>query len=153
MDLITAQFSQESEATAAVTELRKLGFTLGADNLSADPNFHVSPEPAVSAGAEESAPSAAKSAVVGGVIGAVAAAAAAPLLGPGAILVGTGVGAYAGSLIGALNGLNEASETDEAHVSSEDCTVHVVVTGASGKSQAMETLVAHGARSISERHC
>lgn len=147
MEIITAYFAQQSKAAAAFDELRNAGFAVQGDAVIPDPDFRVSPDPAVSPGAEDAAPSAAKTAVVGSVVGVVAAAVAVPLLGPGAILVGAGLGAYTGSLVGALNGLDEAPAGDEAPTSAPDePMLNILVNGAAGKTEALAILSAHDAR-------
>jgi len=72
--------------------------------------FEVSPDPAVSEGAEHTPQSAAIGIAVGGAIGAAIGAVATPVIGPVGVAAGLGVGAYAGSLVGALSGFESDEE-------------------------------------------
>lgn len=123
MQTLIASFSSEHSAEAA----RRALVDAGVDNsriraapavaanapepVSPDEPVEVSPEPAVSPGAEESGSTTLKGSAVGGAIGAAIGVATTPFLGPIGIAAGAGVGAYAGSLVGALSGL-EAAEVD-----------------------------------------
>src|SRR5262245_26840206 len=110
MDIITARFHDRAAAAAAVSALRERGFATGQESTAAGAGheFEVSATPAHSPGVERTGTTAGGGAVAGGVAGGIlgvaAAATAVPLLGPGAIIAGIGVGAYAGSLLGALHG-------------------------------------------------
>lgn len=123
MYTITGAFSRRSDAELAIQALHEAGFALDSgppsdahvDEETAalptpDPSFDVSPEPAASAGAEEAPQTAATGVAIGGALGFVVGLGALPVLGPVAPFAGAGVGAYGGSLLGALKGLKSAEE-------------------------------------------
>ncbi|MGE0859281.1 MAG: hypothetical protein AB7P42_09255 [Gammaproteobacteria bacterium] len=156
MDLIIARFRERADAERAVQALNARGFSLGRESTAAGaaPDFHVSPDPAESSGAERTGSHAAGGAVAGsvagGVVGVVAATAVAPLIGPGAIVAGIGVGAYAGALIGALSGAEQNAAPDEPSLAQRDEIIKVEVNGAAGRALALEVLSAHGAVDVRE---
>ncbi len=133
MFTLTAAFNRNADAELAIQALHDAGFaldtgpssehTIAADDTGAlatpSPAFDVSPTPAQSAGAEQAPRTAATGITVGGTLGFIVGLGALPVLGPVAPLAGVGVGAYGGSLIGALKGMQSAEDAatrgDEEH--------------------------------------
>jgi hypothetical protein len=184
MYTITGAFNQRSDAELALQALHEAGFALDAgpsndphpDAESAaiptpDPEFDVSPEPAESAGAEDAPQTAAKGVAVGGALGFVVGLGALPVLGPLAPLAGAGVGAYGGSLLGALKGLKSAEEVaadpatppdqrdpHAAHEAADHATIErgegavitVVAHAPEGRTRAVDLLWSYGAVTVVE---
>ena len=143
MRTLLANFPSEQSAKAAHLALVSAGVderrirrtpattfrSLEPENL--DEPFDVSPEAAVSPGAERSGSHAAGGAALGSVIGAAVGVVTTPVLGPIGIAAGMGVGAYAGSLIGALSGL-EAATVEPGSVASSNgdaaCATLIIAT-------------------------
>lgn len=125
MYTITAAFNRSADAELAIEALHDAGFALdngpSSDQAVAtgdssalatpDPAFDVSPLPAESPGAEDAPQTAVKGIAVGGTLGFIVGLGALPVLGPAAPLAGAGVGAYGGSLLGALKGMKSAEES------------------------------------------
>lgn len=115
--LITGNFQDTALATKVLAELNQAGFNraqfsampVGVSNPQLASQMRGHPEEELSA--ENAGVGAASGAAIGGAIGIVAGLAALPVLGPAVIATGA-VGAYAGSLVGALNGLDDESTAD-----------------------------------------
>ena len=173
MYTITGAFNQRSDAELALEALHQAGFTLDAGPASdaqpdtdsgalstPNPEFEVSPKPAASAGAEDAPQTAAIGVAVGGALGFIVGLGALPVLGPIAPYAGAGVGAYGGSLLGALKGLkpadtsaesaaSDAEETpdgidpnvDHAHIErGEGGVITIVAHAAEGRARAVDIL-------------
>ena len=118
--IIAGRFEQKPEADRAIDTLRRRGF--GADQVNAfflnppgqHAKFSVGGDENVSPGATEASGGAAKGALVGGAAGLVLGLAAAPLTGVAAPIAAVGVGAYAGSLVGALKEMKRPVDPGEA---------------------------------------
>jgi hypothetical protein len=106
--IITGNFQQQDEAQRALSDLTGAGFA--ADHTT---TFFVNPpgqhdlfpiggDEDESPGTEHAAAGSVSGAAVGGAIGVAVGLATLPVLGLGAAVAGAGVGAYAGSLYGAL---------------------------------------------------
>jgi len=148
MTQIIASFNQRSAASSALRALRHAGFELSPQMpLPIDPEFDVSPDAAVSPGAEESGTTAVGGAAIGATVGIITGLTLTPFLGPIGPLAGAGVGAYAGSLVGALAGLEESQDDVEGE---PGALLELEVSDESGKARATEILNAHGAVSVSE---
>jgi len=160
METLRASFPNASSAAAAQRALVKSGVAEGdirqasVDELnalgdqSARDGFEVSPDAAVSEGAEASGVSSAAGAAIGGAIGTAVGIVSTPIFGPVGIAAGAGVGAYAGSLVGALAGLESAEP--EADIAAGDETaaraaLAVTVTDAVGFEQVRKIVDAFGA--------
>jgi hypothetical protein len=115
--LITGNFQDTTYATGVLAELYHAGFSRA--QLSSMPVHESIPQAASQishssdedAGAENAGVGAASGAAIGGAFGLAAGLATFPALGPGAMVVGA-AGAYAGSLVGALNALGDESTAD-----------------------------------------
>ena len=144
MRMLVAKFISEQSAEIALRALVAAGvddsriIRAPAANAEHAPPAHtgveveVSPDAAVSAGAEHSAAFTFAGAALGSVIGAAAGIVTAPVLGPIGIAAGVGVGAYAGSLVGALAGLDPA-EVDpplRSHSAPEDSLTTLTIAPA-----------------------
>ncbi len=111
--IITGNFQQQDEAQQALSDLAGAGFA--ADQTT---TFFVNPpgqhdlypvggDRDESPGTEDAAGGSASGAAVGGAIGVAVGLATLPVLGPGAAVAAAGVGAYAGSLYGALGNTDD----------------------------------------------
>lgn len=116
--IITGNFKQQTDAQQALSDLAGAGFS--ADQAT---TFYVNPpgqhdlypiggDAAESPDLKDAGSGAASGATVGGAIGVAVGLAALPVLGPGAAVVAAGVGAYAGSLYGALGNMGDAHSPD-----------------------------------------
>ena len=116
--LITGNFKQQSDAKQAMADLAGAGFAT--DQMT---TFYVNPpgqhdlrplggDEENSAGTAHAGAGAAGGAAAGGVIGAVVGLTTLPLLGPGAAVAAAGVGAYVGSLYGALGKMDEDDDPE-----------------------------------------
>ena len=135
MYTITGFFNEIGRAERAIQALYDTGFVLAhgpasdgtsagnddSDALSSiDQSFDVSLMPATSSGAVESPKSAIAGVAVGGAIGLIIGVSALPIVGIAAPLAGVGVGAYGGSLLGALKGMKPAEKPDSQHADTND---------------------------------
>ncbi len=177
MYTIIGAFNRSEDAELAIQTLHDAGFALdngppsgaGTDTgalPTPDPRFDVSPLPAVSPGAEDAPHTAATGIAVGGTLGFIVGLGALSALGPLAPLAGAGVGAYGGSLLGALKGMKSAEESatqrktehtrdddtlDRARIErSEGGTIVIAAHGEDGRTRAIEILRSCGAVSVSE---
>lgn len=121
--IITGNFQQQDEARLALSDLAGAGFAAGQTTT-----FFVNPpgqhdlypiggDKDESPGTEDAAGGSASGAAVGGVIGVAVGIATLPVLGPAATVAAAGVGAYAGSLYGALGNTDDKNnpESQAAH--------------------------------------
>ncbi|HMM76298.1 MAG TPA: hypothetical protein PJ986_11360 [Gammaproteobacteria bacterium] len=185
MYTITGAFNRSADAELAIEALHDAGFALdnGPPSASAatdggtaalptpDPAFDVSAEPAASAGAEHAPHTAVKGIAVGGTLGFIVGLGALPVLGPAAPFAGAGVGAYGGSLLGALKGMKGADESaarrddenaragdvedpaaaDRARIErGEGGVITVAAHGEDGREKATEILWSCGAVSVTQ---
>ncbi len=123
--LIVGRYSQQADAESARRELLRAGFPARKMSL-----FYVNPQGQhathpvggdedESAGTHEARAGAVRG-VAGGVgAGTLVGVATIPVLGPGAPLLGAAVGAYTGSLVGALKNMEEPEAADPAGLDSE----------------------------------
>ena len=116
--IIAGRFEQEAQAEAAVAALRHGGFNV--DDVTV---FFVNPagqHATYPIGGDRDASPGAKHAYGGALNGAAVGTivrvglAASPVLGPAAVVAGAGVGAYAGSLVGALGKMEEPATAKPA---------------------------------------
>ena len=123
--IITGSFRQQAEALHAMSALAGAGFPV--DRTT---SFFVSPagqhdltpiggDEEASPGMEDAGGGAASGAAIGGVVGVAVGLATLPVLGPGAAVAGVGVGAYVGSLYGAL-GMSEDQADSATRGGSEE---------------------------------
>jgi len=123
--IITGNFQQSTEARQVLSELEGSGFSVDqtttflvhpTETAALEQNSVVPARPTVEDGHTAQEPDragagAVSGSVVGSAIGIVAGVATIPLLGPGAALAGTAIGAYVGSLYGALSSLEDRRDT------------------------------------------
>ena len=116
--IITGNFQQQDEARRVLSDLAGAGFA--ADQTT---TFFVNPpgqhdrypiggDEDESPGTEDAAGGSASGAAVGGAVGVVVGLATLPVLGPGAAVAAAGVGAYAGSLYGALGNTDDKNNPE-----------------------------------------
>lgn len=118
-----------------------------------DESFAVSPEPAVSPGAEQSGTRAVEGAALGSVIGAAVGVVTTPVLGPIGIVAGMGVGAYAGSLIGALSGLEPAvGSAESTNGDAAGATLMIATVDDDDRQRAQQIVREFGAEVIEDHH-
>jgi hypothetical protein len=162
--LITGNFRQQIEAQKAVRDLAGAGFAAGLTST-----FFVNPpgqhdlypiggDVDESPGTEDAGGGSISGAAVGGAIGVAVGLATLPVLGPGAAVAAAGVGAYGGSLYGALvntddkntptmqNGLEEYQRGDLIRKSG--MLVAVAAPASAQQDTAIRILRAHGATDI-----
>lgn len=173
MYTITGAFNDSRNAESAIQALYDSGFALDhgpahdADQDQASPAhaaFDVSPEPSTSPGAEQAPQQAAAGVMVGSALGFIAGLGALPVLGPAAPLAGAGVGAYGGSLLGALKGMKPAEgpvadaarddatdAEDSAHIErGEGGVITIVAHDGIGRAKAVDILWSCGAVTVVE---
>jgi hypothetical protein len=106
--LITGNFQQQEKAQQAVSDLAGAGFaaaqtaTFFVNPPGQHDRYPLGGDEDESPGTEHAAAGSVTGAAVGGAIGVAVGLATLPLLGPGAAVAAAGVGAYTGSLCGAL---------------------------------------------------
>jgi hypothetical protein len=157
--IVAGNFENNSQATQAVEKLVRSGvapdrvcvFFLSPPGQHA--TFPIGGDRDESPGATQSDTGALKGAAVGGAIGLGAGAAASVLVGPIAVLAGLGVGAYTGSLAGALNtaGKDEsgnAKDRKQETIRHAGMLVAVNVSEQTPESLAVDVLSEYGARDI-----
>jgi hypothetical protein len=111
--IITGNFRQQDAAQQALSELAGAGFATAqtAAFFVNPPGQHarypLGGDEDESSGTEDVAVGSASGAAVGGAIGVAVGIATLPVLGPGAAVAAAGVGAYAGSLYGALGNTDD----------------------------------------------
>jgi hypothetical protein len=118
--IIAGRFEQRPDADRAVDALRQRGF--GSDQVDVfylnppgqHAKFPVGGDENMSPGANRASGSAAKGALVGGAARLALGLAAAPVAGAAAPVAGASVGAYTGSLVGALKGMKQPVDPGEA---------------------------------------
>ena len=121
--IVTGNFQQQDAAERALAALASAGFardqttTFFVNPPGQHDLFPIGGDEDESPGTEEAGGGSAAGAAFGGVVGAVVGLAALPLLGPGGTVAAAGVGAYAGSLYGALGHTDDMSNpaTPAAH--------------------------------------
>lgn len=154
--LIVGRYDQQAEAEHAAQRLRDAGFPPGEMSL-----FYVTPQGQhglfpvggdedESPGTEDAKPGAARGAVGGLGAGALVGAATIPVLGPAGPVFGAAVGAYTGSLVGALSNMEEDpregdTPTDGLEPRRAGVMLAVVVVTSSERTRAIDILKAHAA--------
>lgn len=163
--IINGNFQKQADAERTVKQLADAGFASDqiatiAIGLAEDDGLHQS----VDNDEAPAAGGAATGAAAGGAIGAAVGVAAAPILGPAAAAAALGVGAYTGSLYGALNtlGSDDTPDAEEADTHpptvaaprSPGTWVATAATDRAAQSRAIDILIANGATEIecSEGH-
>jgi hypothetical protein len=160
--IIAGNFEENTRATEAVKELVGAGvapdqvcvFFLNPPGQHA--TFPVGGDRAESPGSRQSDTGALKGAAVGGAAGlaaGAAAAAATAALGPIAVLAGLGVGAYTGSLAGALSGSgkspeHKAGEPKRSEPRDAGMMVAVRISDRAPEQRALDVLKRYGAHDI-----
>jgi len=115
--LITGSFRQQTEAQNAMRDLARAGFAPGqtATFFVNPPGQHdlypIGGDEDESPGAEDAGGGSVAGTAVGGAIGVAAGLATLPVLGPGAAVAAAGVGAYGGSLYGALGNTDDKNKS------------------------------------------
>lgn len=163
--IIAGRFQQQEQAAQVLAALTNSGFS--ADEVT---TFYVNPpgqhdlhaiggDEKASPGARESGKGAAKGASVGGAVGLAAGIAALPVVGPAGLVAAAGVGAYTGSLGGAMESTDQ-QEVDEnrTHPVSDrpvetierkpGVLVAVRADESGSQNSAIEVLQSHGAEDI-----
>ena len=119
-NIIAGRFIEQAQAEAAISSLEQAGFPRAemavffVNAPGQHDQFPIGGDEDESPGTEHAGAGAATSAIGGGAIGVAVGLATLPLLGPIAPLAGAGVGAYVGSLAGALDGMNADKATHAA---------------------------------------
>jgi hypothetical protein len=153
--IITARFQEQTQADAAVNALQAEGFLL--DKISTfyvgSPGQHdlypIGGDEMESPGMEGATSAGAVAATVGGSVGLISGLATLPILGPAAVVAGTGIGAWVGSLYGALEGSKDPGQADGGNVTAErpgparKSGMLVAVEAASVESQTLAAKVLH----------
>lgn len=163
--IIAGRFQQQEQAAQVLAALTNSGFS--AEEVT---TFYVNPpgqhdlhlgggDEKASPGARESGKGAAKGASVGGAVGLAAGLAAMPIVGPAGLVAAAGVGAYTGSLGGAMESTDK-QEVDEnrTHPVSDKpmetterkpgVLVAVRADESGSQTNAIEVLQSHGAADI-----
>ena len=165
--IITGNFQQQDEAKRAVSDLAGAGFATDQTTtfFVNPPGQHdltpVGGDEDESPGTEGAAGGSASGAAVGGAIGVAVGLATLPMLGPGAAVAAAGVGAYAGSLYGAL-GATDDRNNPETQAAREEfrrgspprksgMLVAVTAPASARQDAAILILRAHGATDIERR--
>jgi hypothetical protein len=154
--IVAGRFEQQSQAQLALAALKEAGFP--ADEMT---SFFVNPagqhslyevggDEDTSPGSEDSVSGAVAGTTVGGAIGLAVGLATLPFLGPAAVIVGAGAGAYAGSLMGALetmhkDGPGTGTATDPIHPRHSGILIGVVARTPEEQAHATEVLRKLGA--------
>lgn len=118
--LIVGHYGQQNEADNAARELLRAGFPASEMSLfyfnpqGQHATYPIGGDENESPGTHEAKGGAVRGAVGGVGAGTLVGAATIPVLGPAAPLFGAAVGAYAGSLVGALKNMEEADEDTRA---------------------------------------
>lgn len=157
--IIAGNFEENTRATEAVKELVGAGvapdqvcvFFLNPPGQHA--TFPVGGDRAESPGSRQSDTGALKGAAVGGAAGLAAGVAAAAALGPIAVLAGLGVGAYTGSLAGALSKSgkkpeHQAGEPKKPEPRDAGMMVAVRISERASEQRTLDVLKRHGAHDI-----
>ncbi len=157
MNILAAQFDEFAQADAAIQELcgsRGFSPTDVAKIVLGAPGRHdafpLGGDEDQDAGASKGDTGAASGAVMGGGAGVVAGVAAAAALGPIAALAATGIGAYTGSLAGALDRMTDASAHGEVPARPAGVMVMAHAATPARREQALATFTNHRARGIEE---
>jgi len=157
MNIIAAQFDESAHADAAIHALRiEAGFTasdvtcmvLSAPGRNAA--FPIGGDENKDAGASGGSSGALTGAAVGGVAGAITGVAAAALLGPIGAVATTAIGAYAGSLAGALDNMTDATTQGAASPRPAGVMVMVHTLAPERRQAAIDVLQRQGARGIEQ---
>jgi hypothetical protein len=165
--IITGRFQQQDQAQEAIVELVRSGFS--ADQTT---SFFVNPpgqhdrypiggDEDESPGTQDTATGALSGAAVGGAVGVAVGLATLPILGLGAAIAGAGAGAYAGSLVGGLRHLDDATgpddeaatqkpKDDEAPRRKSGMLVAVCAPASAQQASAIRVLRARGAADIEQ---
>jgi hypothetical protein len=117
--IITGSFQQQDQAQEAIVELVRSGFSTDqTTSFFVNPpgqhdRYPIGGDEDESPGTQHTAKAALSGAAVGGAVGVAVGLATLPVLGPGATIAGAGAAAYAGSLVGALGHLHDATGPDD----------------------------------------
>ena len=123
--IITGNFEQQDKAQRALSDLAGAGFavdqtaTFFVNPAGQHDLFPIGGDEDESPGTEDAAGGSASGAAIGGAVGVAVGLATLPVLGPGAAVAAAGVGAYAGSLYGAL-GNTDDKKNPETQVAREE---------------------------------
>ena len=113
--IITARFQEQSEAQSAASALEADGFlpdktaTFYVGSPGQHDLYFLGGDEMKSPGMEDATSAGGVGATVGGSVGLITGLATLPVLGPAAVVAGTGIGAWVGSLYGALDGSKDAA--------------------------------------------
>lgn len=127
--LMIGLFHEQAEAEAATTELLHAGFSRESMSVFyVNPQGHHALHPIggdedESPGTHDAKSGAAAGALTGGGAGAILGALTLPVLGPAGPMLGAAVGAYGGSLVGALNRMEEPEGADADTPTSDGTSV------------------------------
>lgn len=158
--IIAGNFQQQDEAQRAIFDLADAGFPLDqtATFFVNPPGQHdlypIGGDENASLGMENTVSGSITGAAVGGVVSIAAGLATLPILGPGAVIAAAGVGAYTGSLYGALAGTGDEKSAEaqalERSAVPRKSGILVAVSAPESAQQdaAIRILRAHGAADI-----
>ncbi len=116
--IVTARFQEQAAAQSAAAALEADGFSSAktATFYVGSPGQHdlyaIGGDEMESPGMEGATSAGAVGATVGGSVGLITGLATLPVLGPAAVVAGTGIGAWVGSLYGALEGSKDPAKPD-----------------------------------------
>jgi hypothetical protein len=154
--LVAAVFDEQAEADSAAHALRNVGLTDGnvAQLVVSAPGRHaeypIGGDVAKDPGARQGAGGALTGAAIGGAAGAVAGVAAAGALGPLAAVATTAIGAYAGSLAGALDRMHDTRHSGAPPARPAGVMVIARVDSDAQRDAVVEAFRNHRARSIEQ---
>ena len=156
--ILSAQFDDFERAEMVASDLRLLGF--GADDIEQfalnAPGQHdrhaLGGDEDEDTGARHGDDGAVAGAALGGAAGLALGAAAIPVVGPLAAAAGLAVGAYTGSLAGAVNTMGEDGDRDRPGLTPRPAGVRVAVNAPTSlhRTRVLETFARHHARSVEE---
>ena len=162
--IITGNFQQQDEAQRALSALTGAGFavdkttTFFVNPPGQHDRYPVGGDQDESPGTEDAAGGSVSGAAVGGAVGVAVGLVTLPVLGPGAVVAAAGVGAYAGSLYGALGNTDDKNNPETQAAREElrrselprksGMLVAVSAPASTQQDTAIRILRAHGAADI-----